>query len=458
MAEPDYLEHLTVVGDRYARALDAAGFDGVILDAGTAHYYFLDDQAAPWRPNPHFAQWLPGVSCPNSCLLVRPGERPRLYFHQPADYWHQPPEVPGWTGDAMEILVFADAGELRSAVAAAAARSNRMARIAELAASPDMGGVTDNPAPLIAHLSFARAQKTPFEIRCMAAATAAAVRGHEAARSMFLAGGSEFEIHLAYLAAAGQVSEELPYSSIVALNAHAGVLHYQHYDRTPPVVRRSFLIDAGASHRGYAADVTRTYSVSAAPDGDLFGSLVAAMDDAQQALTAAIRPGIDYLGLHEDAHRAVGRILAEHGVVTCSAEAAFANGLTRVFLPHGLGHLLGLQTHDVGGLQADAAGTPKPPPTAYPALRLTRRVEVDQVFTIEPGLYFIPLLLDEARRSPTARDVDWSRIERLLPFGGIRIEDNVLVTADGIRNLTREAFALAVTGSRTQSTGSAERA
>jgi Xaa-Pro dipeptidase len=458
MAESDYLEHLAVVGERYARALDAAGFDGVILDAGASHYYFLDDQAAPWRPNPHFAQWLPGESCPNSCLVIRAGERPRLYFYQPADYWHQPPEVPGWTGDAMEILVFADLVELQSAVAAAAARSNRMARIAERPAGPDLQVVTDNPAPLIAALSYERARKTPFEIRCMAAATAAAVRGHEAARSAFAAGSSEFEIHLAYLAAAGQISEELPYSSIVALNEHAGVLHYQHYDRTPPAVRRSFLIDAGASHRGYAADVTRTYAVPAAPDGDLFASLVAAMDAAQQKLTAAIRPGVDYLQLHETAHRAVGHILADHGVVTCSADAAFANGLTRTFLPHGLGHLLGLQTHDVGGLQADAAGTPRPPPAEYPALRLTRRVEEDQVFTIEPGLYFIPLLLDEARRAATARDVAWHLVDRLLPFGGIRIEDNVLVTSAAVRNLTREAFAEVLTGARTQSANRAERA
>jgi Xaa-Pro dipeptidase len=458
MAEPDYLEHLAVVGERYARALEGAGFDGVILDAGASHYYFLDDQAAPWRPNPHFAQWLPGETCPNSCLLVRPGEKPRLYFHQPADYWHQPPAVPGWTGDAMEILVFADLAELQSAVAAAAARSNRMARIAELPAGPEMPGVTDNPPPLIARLSFERARKTPFEIRCMSAATAAAVRGHEAAREVFATGGSEFDIHLAYLAAAGQISEELPYSSIVALNEHAGVLHYQHYDRAPPAVRRSFLIDAGATNRGYAADVTRTYSVATAPDGERFGALVAAMDEAQQALTAAIRPGLEYLALHESAHRAVGRILADHGVVTCSAEAAFENGLTRTFLPHGLGHLLGLQTHDVGGLQADAAGTPKPPPSEYPALRLTRRVEEDQVFTIEPGLYFIPMLLDEARRSPNARDVDWSLVDRLLPFGGIRIEDNVLVTSTGVRNLTREAFVQFETKARTHSASRAERA
>jgi Xaa-Pro dipeptidase len=444
MAEPDYLHHLSVLDARFAAALEAAGCDAAIIDAGVPRNYFLDDQSPTWRPNPHFAQWLPGEICPQSSLLIRPGERPRLYFHRPADYWHQPPEIPAWVGDAMEILVFADADDLHRALAAAAAGSNRMARIAETPHDPELVGIRDNPAELLARLHYVRAAKTPFEVRCMASATERAVRGHRAAAEAFAAGGSEFEIHLRYLAAAGQTSEELPYSSIVAQNAHAGLLHYQHHDRDPPAVRRSFLIDAGACFRGYAADVTRTYAVTDAPDGTLFAALVAALDDAQRGLIASIRPGLDYLDLHISAHRAIARILADHGVVNCTPDAAFDAGITRSFLPHGLGHLLGLQTHDVGGLQADPAGTPRPPPPEYPALRLTRTIEVDQVFTIEPGLYFIPLLLDALRQSPASGLVDWTVVERLLPFGGIRIEDNVVVTAEGIRNLTRDAFDAAV--------------
>jgi Xaa-Pro dipeptidase len=443
MAEPEYLDHLSVLDARFTAALEAAGFDGVIIDAGVPRNYFLDDQSPAWHPNPHFTQWLPGALCPRSSLLVRPGERPRLYFHGPADYWHQPPEAPAWVGDAMEILVFGDADELDRALAAAAAGSNRMARIAETPTGSDRSGISDNPAGLLARLHFDRAVKTPFEICCMAAATERAVRGHRAAAAAFAAGASEFEIHLGYLAAAGQTSEELPYPSIVAQNAHAGLLHYQHYDREPPSLRRSFLIDAGASFRGYAADITRTYAVAEAPDGVLFAGLVAALDDAQRELVAAIRPGLDYVDLHVSAHRAIARVLAEHRIVTCSPEAAFDAGITRSFLPHGLGHLLGLQTHDVGGLQADPQGTPRPAPAEYPALRLTRPIDVGQVFTIEPGLYFIPLLLDELRGSSAAGSVDWGLVERLLPFGGIRIEDNVLVTAEGVRNLTRDAFAAA---------------
>ncbi len=127
--------------------------------------------------------------------------------------------------------------------------------------------------------------------------------------------------------------------------------------------------------------------------------------------------------------------------MSCSAEAAFELGITRTFLPHGLGHLLGIQTHDVGGQQTSPTGGLSPPPTAYPALRLTRTVEPGQVFTIEPGIYFIPKLLKELSASEHAQAVDWERVDAFLPHGGIRIEDNVFVGTESVENLTRDAFA-----------------
>ena len=129
-----------------------------------------------------------------------------------------------------------------------------------------------------------------------------------------------------------------------------------------------------------------------------------------------------------------------HGL---SAEAAVAQGLSSTFFPHGVGHLLGAQVHDVAGLQVDRSGTRRERPSGHPYLRLTRRLEPGMVVTIEPGLYFIPLLLRERRASALAAHVDWDRVEALRPFGGIRIEDDVACRAEGPpENLTREAFAL----------------
>ncbi len=432
-----YQEHLEVLGERWRGALELAGFDAAVVAAGAPREYFLDDMPAPFRPNPHFAQWYPDPDCAHAALLIEPGKRPRLFFHQPRDYWHQPPSLPDWARQHMDVAVYDDLEPLRDALARAMGGQLRLAFVGEDAPG-NLAPADHNPALLLNYLHYYRAYKTDFEVAAMADANRRATAGHVAAREAFRGGASEFECLMAYLAAAGQTAEELPYHSIVAHNHHAGVLHYQHYERAATEPRLSFLIDAGASTRGYAADVTRTW---AGTQADEFAALVASMDAAQQALIDGIRPGMPYPEIHDAAHRAVGEVLARHGLVRSSGEAAYAGGLTRTFLPHGVGHLIGLQTHDVGGHQVSPEGGLRPPPDVYPALRLTRTVEAGQVFTIEPGLYFIPMLLDEARRSNAGGDVNWQRVEALAPCGGIRIEDNVVVTPDGVRNLTREAFA-----------------
>ena len=106
-----------------------------------------------------------------------------------------------------------------------------------------------------------------------------------------------------------------------------------------------------------------------------------------------------------------------------------------------IGHLLGIQVHDVAGFMENEGGATIDPPSGHPFLRLTRVLEEDMVLTVEPGLYIIDMLLSDLRGSPAETFVDWDAVEALRPFGGIRIEDNVRVLADGCENLTRDAFA-----------------
>ena len=295
-----------------------------------------------------------------------------------------------------------------------------------------------NPERLINRLHLVRTRKSAWEIECMAAANVKAARAHRAAERAFRDGASELEIHQRYLEAAGQTDEELPYGNIVALNEHGAVLHYQPRDAAAPAESRAFLIDAGATQHRYAADITRTWTDRAG----LFADLVDAMDAAQQRLCARVRAGVDYRELHLEAHREIAAILRDAGVIRVDADTAVATGLSGVFFPHGLGHYIGLQTHDVAGLIADADGTPIPRPEGHPFLRLTRRLEAGNVLTIEPGLYFIEALLGAWRREGDAQAVDWDVVEALAPYGGIRIEDDVAVAAEGgPRNLSREAFA-----------------
>ena len=164
-----------------------------------------------------------------------------------------------------------------------------------------------------------------------------------------------------------------------------------------------------------------------------FAELVALTDAMQQRLCAGAEVGLHYEALHDESHRQVGGILRQLGIVKTSAEEADKKGITRAFYPHGLGHALGLQTHDVGCAELK-------PRAENPFLRNTTVISEGQVFTIEPGIYFIEALLAPVRNGPQARDVDWKLVDALAPLGGVRIEDDVVVQSRGVRNLTREVL------------------
>ena len=153
----------------------------------------------------------------------------------------------------------------------------------------------------------------------------------------------------------------------------------------------------------------------------------------QQRLCAQARAGLPYESLHDESHRQMGGILRETGLIKTSGEEAVAKGVTRAFYPHGLGHSLGLQVHDVG------CATVKPRPD-NPFLRNTTVISERQCFTVEPGIYFIDALLRPVREGPRSGGVDWKLVDALSPFGGIRIEDDVVVHENGLRNLTRESL------------------
>ncbi|MEM1433300.1 MAG: Xaa-Pro dipeptidase [Pseudomonadota bacterium] len=444
-----YPEHLATLRARLDSLCAVQGLSAVVVPAGEAPLYAFDDQPVPFRANPHFLHWLPALDSSGSVLLLAPGATPELLFLKPEDYWHQPPPVPAPAAGNFTVSTFATREALSKALHERLARLERASsasrpngRIVFIGEDdlPLPADATRNPPAVLAALHYARAVKSPFELVCLLRASQRAACGHQAVAAAFTGGGransTEFSLHQAYLSASSQTAADLPYSSIVALNEHAGVLHYQHYDRRPPVPVRSLLIDAGASWSGYASDVTRTY---AAVPG-LFADLIAAVTREQQALIATIRPEQSYLHLHADMHRRICGVLSEAGVFRCSAEEACAKGLSEAFFPHGLGHLLGLQTHDVGGLFVNAAGEIREPPDNYAALRLTRPLEVGQVFTIEPGIYFIDMLLEPLLASAHGRLLDAAAIEALKPCGGIRIEDNVAVTSAEPLNLTRYGF------------------
>jgi Xaa-Pro dipeptidase len=164
------------------------------------------------------------------------------------------------------------------------------------------------------------------------------------------------------------------------------------------------------------------------------------MDDMQQTLCAGIRAGVDWRDVHLRAHQLTATLLRDADITSVSPEEAVATGVSSVFLPHGIGHLLGLQVHDVGGFMLAAEGGEIPRPPGHPFLRLTRVLQEGFVVTMEPGIYFNDQLLNAAKGDSRGARINWPRVEALRQFGGIRVEDNLAVTANGCENLTRDGF------------------
>ncbi|HEY7672022.1 MAG TPA: Xaa-Pro dipeptidase [Gammaproteobacteria bacterium] len=428
-----YVAHLATMQARLEAALAATGFDGLVILAGDLQAPPRDDVTYPFRVEPHFAAWLPLNRVPGAALVLAPGKKPILLYPQEDDFWLVPARDPeGFWVERFDIRVIktraSESPELKKLGAGCAVIGDAGAAEGAFRAHDDRR--------LLARLDYARAKKTEYEIACMRMASRIAARGHVRVGAAFGEHLSELALHSLYCDATEQREAELPYSSIVALNEHGAILHYQHLERGPPAETRSLLIDAGAEASGYAADVTRTWT----GPGSAFAPLIASLEELQQTLCAEVRAGVDFVALNERAHELLAGVLAAHKLVTCSAQEAFASGLTRTFLPHGLGHLLGLQVHDAGGRQVTADGEIRNPPAAHPFLRLTRLLEPDFVLTIEPGIYFISSLL-EKMPGELRRKLNWVAVEQFLAYGGIRIEDNVVVEKSGHRNLTREAFA-----------------
>jgi Xaa-Pro dipeptidase len=429
-----YRTYLGAVGDRTAGALEACGHSALLVHSGTLLRVFEDDRTYPFEVHAPFKVWAP-LDVPECFVYFEPGRRPQLIFHKPTDYWHKPADLPNdyWTG-------YFDIQPVATRSAARSRLPGDLSRVAYIGDEfPELSGWglgAVNPTALMRRLDYPRARKLPYELECLREASRLGALGHAAAFAAFENGASEFEIELAFLRACAMREQELPYNPIIALNEGGAVLHYQVLERQSPVTRRSMLIDAGAEFAGYASDITRTYSLS---DPD-FATLIGRMDEMQQKLCAELRAGVDWRNVHLRAHELTGELLREADITTCSAEEAVATRTTSVFLPHGIGHLLGLEVHDAGGLMRSPDGDDIPRPDGHPYLRLTRELQEGFVVTMEPGIYFIDSLLESARADSRASRINWSRVAALRPFGGIRVEDDVAITANGCENLTRQAF------------------
>ncbi|ADZ90122.1 Xaa-Pro dipeptidase [Marinomonas mediterranea] len=432
-----YQSHLNTLLSRYEAALDHFKLDAIVLSAGRKSYYFNDDLSPAFHPFSGIQQWLPFPVGEDTFVVIRASSKPELVWPIKNDFWHAPNSIP--KGDWQKNWTITEVKDTE------AWKSTIKGNFAALgpehitnASSFDNSEVNNSKINKVsAFIDFDKAIKTPYEVECIRAANHAAVAGHLEAERAFREGASELEIHLAYLKASTQSAFEEPYPSIIGLNEHSAILHYEHKNTVAPSSSRSFLIDAGASKNGYASDITRTY---AAQEND-FSALIASLEKLQLSLCGKVVNNQSYIELHQQTLTGIAAILKEHDICSLSIEEQVERSIVQTFFPHGLGHLLGLQVHDLGGKQVDRNGTILTPSADMPFLRMTRGLETGMVVTIEPGLYFIPMLIEKTLATQVNHGLNLKKIESLRPYGGIRIEDNVLVTNDGQpNNLTRESF------------------
>ena len=431
-----YSDHVRAISARYEGALAETGTDVVVIHSGTPRKRTeWDDQFFPLRPTPEFHLWAP-ITEPDCYLMFEAGKKARLFWPEPTSIWERPaaPEATFFL-DELDV-VRADAPDFK----AITGNGRKLAWYGEDVGKATAFGIPAeciNPPKVVSALDHGRVLKTPYEIVCLAEANRLAALGHEAIRKAFEGGAhSELELHLEFLRATRQDDQETPYKNIVAVGRNGAVLHHIAYGRDA-TRGASILLDAGATFLGYGSDITRTWarkeSGAGGSAGASFAALVLAMEAMQQRLVGRVAVGLPYEELHDESHRQTSAILKEAGIATGSLEEIDKKGISRAFYPHGLGHSLGLITHDVGC--ASLA-----PRADNPFLRNTSRITENQVFTIEPGLYFIEGLLGPLRAKPEGKLVDWKLVDALSPFGGIRIEDDVLVKAEGVRNFTREVL------------------
>ncbi|MFA6318094.1 MAG: aminopeptidase P family protein [Elusimicrobiota bacterium] len=415
--------------------------DGPILLAGNSPVLRNGDVHHPFRQGSDFL-YLSGVEEPDCWILIDPTRKTHTLFIPKVDSLHRV-----WLGhvpspaEASAVYGFTKAfhadrllRELRRARRGSRVLYSDKASLRRLSSLDPAAsrGLTVRPAALRDALDSLRAVKDPGEVSLLRRASAVTSAAFRTAMKSVRPGMFEFELQAAFESAclAGGL-KRLAFESIVASGANSAVLHYHGNDQR---IRPGSLVllDAGAEYRGYAADITRTF-----PAGGRFTArqrdVYAIVLETQKAVIAAARPGVLSVDLHVLSMTMIAEGLKGLRLLKGSTSGLVEGGAVRLFYPHGIGHMLGLDVHDAGG----GRGRRLPNPGKVP-IRFVARLEPGFVLTVEPGVYFIPALLDEtANRRKFRGSVDFNRAEAWRGFGGVRIEDDVLVAKHGApMNLT----------------------
>ncbi|MBF0359426.1 MAG: Xaa-Pro dipeptidase [Oligoflexia bacterium] len=451
---PLYKDHLIELQKKISKILDELKMDSILIHSGQERIKYLDDSAYPFVANPMFVYFVPLTHLPNSFIYMEKGMRPTLYYYKKISYWFKMPEDPAdFLYQYFDIKIIDEDSKMLSDLGDSKIRNTiYIGEYPEIAKNSTVNAnfKACNPDDLITEIHYIRTFKSNYEQECIRRANKIAVSAHQRCAELFQEGKySELDLHLEYLRSVGCSPIRMPFENIVAFNENAATLHYIDYNHTrPPLAASSaakqniysMLLDAGAAYNGYAADITRTYSFNNSDDNSDFKALIDAVNEMQLNIIHSFTLNSRYTDHHQQAHIGIAQILIDFKMLkNISAEDAVTKKISNVFFPHGLGHFLGIQVHDVGGQLKNGKEKYKLPDD-HPYLRYLTELRPGHVFTVEPGLYFIDSLLDDLKKSEeNNKYVDWNTVDKFRKFGGIRIEDDIIIKEDGqFENITRK--------------------
>lgn len=230
------------------------------------------------------------------------------------------------------------------------------------------------------------------------------------------------------------------YTCICASGPNSATLHYGHAGQ--PNARKigegeMMMFDMGGEYHCYGADISRSFPISGKftqPQREIYGTVLA----AQEAVMKEMKVGVSWPAMHRLADRVICQELLKHGYLKGNVDDMMKHFIGSIFMPHGLGHLLGIDTHDVGGYPVHDSTIVRSTEPGLKSLRIGRVLLENMVLTVEPGVYFITSVLEEAINDPVrGQFLVADKIRAMYGFGGVRIEDNVVVLKDGIENMSR---------------------
>lgn len=277
--------------------------------------------------------------------------------------------------------------------------------------------------------------KSTDELAELADAGATGYAMHLIAMKMCHAGMSEQDIAGVIEGLAISRGKRVSFPTILSMNGQT--LHnHDHSGILAP--GRLMLCDAGSENNNcYASDFTRTTAVDGAytqQQADIHNIVLRALNES----IAAARPGIPYKSIHRQAYRIIFEGLRDLGLTCGDADEALNAGAPALFMPHGLGHAMGLDVHDMEDLGETLVGyddeIQRDTQFGYRSLRFGKRLEVGHVLTVEPGIYFVPQLIEKWEKEQIcAPFIRFSEVKKYLGFGGIRLEDDIVITSTGAK-------------------------